>query len=92
MRQHALESRHAVAIVRWKVRAGVKRPAIRREKNRHRPSAVTGHELHGLHVDRVDVGPLLAIDFDRYEALVQSARDLVVLERLALHDVTPVAR
>ena len=44
------------------------------------------------HVDVVHVGALLAVHLDRDEVVVQEARDLLVLERLALHDVAPVAR
>ena len=46
---------------------------------------------HRVHVDRVDVGPLLAIDLDVHEVLVHERRRLGVLERLVLHHVAPVA-
>ena len=44
-----------------------------------------------VHVDRVDVRALLAVDLDADEALVHQRRDLRVLEGLALHHVAPVA-
>ena len=50
-----------------------------------------GHRLARLHVDGVDVGPLLAVELDRDEARVHQLRGLLVLERLALHHVAPVA-
>src|SRR3712207_7355348 len=39
----------------------------------------------------VEVGPLLAVDLDRDEVRVEERRRLGILERLALHDVAPVA-
>jgi hypothetical protein len=52
---------------------------------------VAGHLLDGLHVDRVDVGTLFAVDLDADEVLVHQGRRLLVLEALALHDMAPVA-
>ena len=50
-----------------------------------------GHGLHGVHVDRVDVRALLAIDLDAHEVLVHDAAIVRVLEGLVLHHVAPVA-
>ena len=73
------------------VRAGVERFTVRGEEDRHRPPAMPGHRLRRLHVDGVDVRALLAVDLDADEVLVHQRGDRVVLERLALHDVAPVA-
>src|SRR5205823_6473437 len=75
-----------------KVRASVERDAFGSQEHRHGPAAAAGHRLDGLHVDLVDVGPLLAVDLDVDEQLVHDASDVVVLEGLALHDVAPVTR
>src|SRR4029453_8155269 len=40
----------------------------------------------------IDVWTLLAVDLDGDVALVQHRRDLLVVERLLLHHVAPVAR
>src|SRR5205814_1169656 len=64
---------------------------IGREEDRHRPAALTCQRDDGLHVDGVDVRPLLTVDLDVDKALVHQARGLLVLERLALHHVAPVA-
>ena len=72
--------------------AAVERLQLRRQPDAHRPPAGSGRGLHERHVDAVDVRALLAIDLDRHEVLVQYARDVVVLERLVLHHVAPVAR
>jgi hypothetical protein len=61
------------------------------EEHRHRPAPASGHRLHGIHVDRVDVGALLTVDLDVDEQRVHLRRDLVVLEALVGHDVAPVA-
>ena len=45
-----------------------------REERRQRPTALAGHRLDGVHVDRVEVGPLLAVDLDRDEVRVQERR------------------
>ncbi len=89
--QQPREGGHAVAVHRREVGAAVERHAVGREEHGHRPAAPAGHGLHGLHVDLVHVGPLLAIHLDVDEEPVHERGDLVVLERLALHDVTPVA-
>jgi hypothetical protein len=52
---------------------------------------VAGHRDARLHVDRVEVGALLAVELDADEVLVHELRDPLVLERLALHHVAPVA-
>ncbi len=90
--EHAGQPRHAVAILGREVRAAEEGLEARGQEDGHRPSARAGHRLHGGHVDVVEVGPLLAIDLDRDEVLVHLRGDGGVLERLALHDVAPVAR
>jgi hypothetical protein len=52
---------------------------------------VAEHRLRGAHVDRVDVGALLAVDLHRHEVLVQEGGGDGVLEGLVLHHVAPVA-
>ena len=82
---------HPVARLGREVRAAVERDPLGREEHGQRPAAVAGHRLHGLHVDRVDVGTLLAIDLHADEVLVHQRGDRRVLEGLALHHVAPVA-
>ena len=49
------------------VGAGEERVAVGREEAGHRPAAVAGQRGRRRHVDRVDVGALLAVDLDRDE-------------------------
>ena len=84
------ERRHPVARLVGEVGPAVERPALRGQEDRHRPAAAAGHRLDRRHVDLVEVGPLLAIDLDRHEVVVQVAGRRLVLERLAFHHVTPV--
>ena len=49
-------------------------------------------QLHGRHVNLVEIRPLLAVDLDADEMLVQESADVFILEALVLHDVAPVAR
>jgi len=51
---------------------------------------VSGHYLHGRHVDLVQVGPLLAVHLDGDKVLVENLGRLEILEKFQLHDVTPV--
>ena len=83
--------RHALPRLGREVGAGEERHAVGGEEGVQRPAAVPGHGLHGVHVDRVDVRALLAVDLDAHEALVHQRGDLRVLEGLALHHVAPVA-
>src|SRR2546426_5383152 len=75
-----------------KVGAAVERLAVGGEEAGHRPAAVARHRLHGLHVDLVDVGSLLAVHLHAHEVAVHEGRDLRGLERLALPHVAPVGR
>ena len=77
---------------RREVGAAVERLQLRGEPDAHRPPPRAGRRLHEGHVHPVHVRPLLAVDLDGHEAAVQDPGDIVVLEGLVLHDVTPVAR
>src|SRR6202011_2529523 len=59
--------------------------------HRHRPPAGTGHRLYRAHVDLVEVRPLFAVDLDGNEVAVHQRGGLRIFERLAGHDVAPVA-
>ena len=91
--QHGQEAgpHAALAVTGRKVGAAVERLALGCQPDGHRPAAAAAHRLHRGHVEAVDVGTLLAVDLDRDVVLVQVARDLLVLERLLLHHVAPVA-
>ena len=89
-REHLAEGRHTVARFRREVSAAVERLALGRHEDRHGPAAVAGEQLDGGHVDLVHVGALLAVHLDGYEVLVQDIGGFLVLERFALHHVTPV--
>ena len=89
--QDLVEAGHAARAVRRPVGAAIERLQLGREEHAHRPAAAAGEHLHRVHVDLVEVGPLLAIDLDRHEVLVEQRGDRVVLEALVLHHVAPVA-
>ena len=85
------EAGHSLAILRRVVRAAVERLAVRREEDRHRPAAVSGHGLNGVHIDRVQIRTLLAVNLDVHERVIHQCRDIRVLERFVLHHMAPVA-
>ena len=89
--QHIDEGGAAVARVLRKIRAAPHRLARGREEHRERPAALLAEQMQRVHVDLVDVGPLLAVDLDVDEQLVHHARGRLVLEALVRHHVAPVA-
>src|ERR1043166_2390125 len=89
--EDAREAGHLVSVFGREVGSAVEGDEVRREEDCERPAAVARHHLDGVHVNLVEVGALLAVNLDADEVVVHQPRDLIVLERLALHDVTPVA-
>ena len=88
---HIVDGGHQAEELRLgKIGATVERLARRREKHRHRPTAAPGEGLHGVHIDRIDVGTLLAVDLDIDEETVHLGRDLKILEALVSHHVAPM--
>jgi hypothetical protein len=86
------ERDHAAPLLAREVRAAEERSPVRGEEDGHGPAAVAVEGVDGLHVDLVDVRPLLAVDLDVDEQVVHQACDGLVLERLVGHHVAPVAR
>ena len=89
--QHVQEAGPAVGAAWRKVGAPEHRAAIGRQKHRHGPAARAARGLHHRHVDAIDVGPLLAVELDGHEVVVQERGHRLVLERLVRHHVAPVA-
>ena len=72
--KHLVETGHSHPASRRPIGAAEKRLQVGRQENRHRPAAAPGEHLHRVHVDLVQVGPLLAIDLDADEILVEQPR------------------
>ena len=89
--QHVDESRAAVARRLRKISAAPDRLAVGGEKHGQRPAALLAQMMQRRHVDLVDVGALLAIDFDVDEQLVHHRGGGGILEAFVRHDVAPVA-
>ncbi len=89
--QHLLERGQPMPRLGREVRAAEERLAGRGQEDRHRPAALAGQRDDRVHVDRVEVGPLFAVDLDADETLVHDACGEGVLEGLVLHHVAPVA-
>ena len=62
--QHLPPGGHPLPRHGWEVRPAEERPAIGKTEHVQRPAALAAHELHGVHVDLIDVGALLAVDLD----------------------------
>ena len=90
--QHTAEAGDAAPVLRRVVGAAVKRLQVRGQEDAHGPAAGATDGDHGVHVDGVQVRAFLAVNLDADEEAVHDLRDSRVLERLALHDVAPVAR
>src|SRR6266849_5140019 len=89
--QHVQKTRSTVTRGLGEVSAPPDRLAVAVEKHGQRPAAVLAKMVQGRHVDLVDVGPLLAINFDVDEQLVHDGGDLFVFEAFVCHDMAPVA-
>ncbi len=89
--QHVHKAWSTVARGLGEVSAAPDRLAIAVEKHGQRPAAVFAKMVQGRHVDLVDVGPLLAVDFDVDEQLIHDGGDLLVFEAFVGHDMAPVA-
>ena len=76
---------------RREVGAAPDRLAVGGEEHGERPAALFAEGVKSVHVDLVDVGPLLAVDLDVDEQPVHHGRRRVVLEALVGHDMAPVA-
>ncbi len=90
-KQDAFETGAADGIFRRKIRAAVKRLAVRREKRGERPAALSGNGADGGLVARVHVGALVAVHLHRDVKLVDHGRDFRILVALAVNHVAPVA-
>jgi hypothetical protein len=89
--QDGPEARPPVPLVRGPVGPAVEGASVGCEEHVQRPASLAGEELHGRHVDLVEIGPLLPVHLDGDEPVVEERCRHRVLERLPLHDVAPVA-
>jgi len=71
---------YTIAVLGRKVGAAKERFSLRREKDRHGPAPPPGKQLHGAHVDFIQIGPLFSIHFDIHKVLVHQGGDLLVLK------------
>jgi len=76
----------------WQIHASPNGPSVWQGDAIQGPPPLTGHQLDGLHVHLVHVGPLFAVDLDAYEMRVHEVGGLGVGKRLVLHHVAPMAR
>ncbi len=89
--QHMHEGRAAVARLLRKIRAAPEGLGVGGEEHGERPAALLAKLVQRRHVDRIDVGALLAVDLDVDEEVVHHGGGLAILEALMRHDVAPMA-
>src|SRR5579872_6334700 len=89
--QHTPETGAPVSVIRRKICSSVKWLAIRSEKRRQRPSALSTHGLHGSLIAAINIRTLVTVDLHGNEVLVDDLSDCWVVVRLTVHHVTPVA-
>ena len=89
--QYTDESGPSVAFLFGEVGAAPERLGVRREEHGERPAALLADLMQRVHVDRVHVRALLAVDLDVDEQVVHHRRGRLVLEALMRHDVAPMA-
>ena len=85
------EARPSVPILGREIGAPEERLPVGSQENAQRPAAAGPHRCDRLLVSSVDIGPLVSVELDADEILVEEADDLVVLEAFLRHHVTPVA-
>ena len=88
--QHGGKGGLAIAAILGEVRAAPEGLRVRVEEHGQRPAALLAQPVQRAHVDRVDVGPLLAVDFDVDVEFVHDGGGGLVLEAFVRHDVAPV--
>ena len=86
------ESRCPATALLREIRPSEKWSAVWEGPHGERPATVASHGLHGRHVDRIDVGVLLAIDLDVDKEIGHHLAGVVVFEAFVGHDVAPMAR
>ena len=74
-----------------KIGAAPERPAIRRQKHRQRPAAMLTELMQRIHIERIDIRALLAVDLDVDEQLVHHCCRCRIFEALMRHHMAPVA-
>src|SRR5579863_7237161 len=79
-RKHRGKTRHPIAIARREVRSAIEWRAIGCQEDGHRPAAMPRQRLHRIHVERVNIGTLLAVYFDAHVIGVHEFGDGGVLE------------
>jgi hypothetical protein len=89
--QHLPEGGQPVPRLGREVGAGEERLALGRQEDGHRPTALAGQCDGRVHINRVEVWALFAVDLDADEALVHLLCGAGVLEGLVFHHVAPVA-
>ena len=90
-KEHAAKTRAAHLIVRREIGAAKEGLAIGEKEASERPAALAGNGADGGLVAGVDVGTLVAIDFDGDEMFVDDFGDFDVFVAFAVDDVAPVA-
>ncbi|OQB35206.1 MAG: hypothetical protein BWY09_02395 [Candidatus Hydrogenedentes bacterium ADurb.Bin179] len=88
--QHIKERRHAVPAKGRKIGAAVKGLQVWRQENTQRPSPVSRHRGHGIHIDIIQVGTFLPVHLDVDKMVVHKGSEHFILKGLPLHDMTPV--
>ena len=91
LQQHRHERRAAELRLLGKICTAEERPRLAIEKHRQRPAALFAERMERIHVDGIDVGPLLTVDLDVHVEAVHDIGGAHVLEALVRHHVAPVA-
>jgi hypothetical protein len=88
--QYAWESRTAIAVFRWKIRATIEGLLLRREKHRQWPATLARKHLYNVLINVVEIRTLFAVHLDAHKVLIHDRRNAVVLEGFVFHHMAPV--
>ncbi len=90
-KQNAAKSRAVHLIFRRIIGAAIERLTIGHQETGQRPATLPANRADRGLIARVDVGPLVAIHFDRHEMFIDELGDFRILVALAVNHMAPVA-
>jgi len=85
------KTRHPHPVFWREVSPRMERNVVWSQKDGHRPSATSGNHLNRIHIDFIEIRSHFAVYFDIDEPLIHDLGDRLILKRLLLHHMAPVA-
>src|SRR5690348_12656335 len=81
------------SIMHWpwrEISSAIKRFSCWCKKNIQRPSPATGHSLHSIHIDMIEVGSFFSIDLNIDKKLIHCFCGDLIFKALLFHYMAPM--